>query len=112
MTGPDKGAKGGVHKGGRFLTTHWTVVRDAGDPDSPGYRAALDCDVLFSCVDRPRARHILNHFAYGHLIPVIDGGIAVRLKPGRGFTGVDWQVQTVCPGRPCLECLGTYDRIA
>ena len=41
MTGPDKGAKGGVHKGGRFLTTHWTVVRDAGDPDSPGYRVAL-----------------------------------------------------------------------
>jgi len=33
MTGPGKG--------GRFLTTHWTVVRDAGDPDSPGYRAAL-----------------------------------------------------------------------
>ncbi len=41
MTGPDKGVKGGVQKGGRFLTTHWTVVRDAGDPDSPGYRAAL-----------------------------------------------------------------------
>ena len=41
MTGSDKGAKGGVHKGGRFLTTHWTVVRDAGDPNSPGYRAAL-----------------------------------------------------------------------
>lgn len=41
MTGPDKGAIGDVHKGGRFLTTHWTVVRDAGDPDSPGYRTAL-----------------------------------------------------------------------
>lgn len=41
MTAPDKGVKGGVNKGGRFLTTHWTVVRDAGDPDSPGYRAAL-----------------------------------------------------------------------
>lgn len=40
MTGPDKCAKDGVHRGGRFLTTHWTVVRDAGDPDSPGYRAA------------------------------------------------------------------------
>lgn len=41
---------GDGHKGertgnrGRFLTTHWTVVRDAGDPSAPGYgeaRAAL-----------------------------------------------------------------------
>jgi molybdopterin/thiamine biosynthesis adenylyltransferase len=73
-----------------------------------GYRAALDCDVIFCCVDRPRARHILNHFAYAHLIPVIDGGIGVRFKHNR-FSGVDWQVQTVGPGRACLECLKTYD---
>lgn len=78
--------------------------------EEPGYRRALDCDVLFSCVDRPRARHILNHFAYAHLIPVIDGGVAVWSKPGRAFTGVDWQAQTAGPGRPCLECLGTYDQ--
>lgn len=76
--------------------------------EEPGYRAALDCDVIFSCVDRPRARHILNHFAYAHLIPMIDGGIAVRFKRDR-FSGVDWQLQTVGPGRPCLECLGAYD---
>jgi len=38
---------------------------------------------------------------------VIDGGIAVRFKQDR-FSGVDWQVQTVGPGRACLECLGCY----
>lgn len=75
--------------------------------EEPGYRAALDCDVLISCVDRPRARQILNHFAFAHLIPVIDGGIEVRFKHGE-FSGVDWQLQTVAPSRPCLECLGTF----
>lgn len=75
--------------------------------EEAGYRAALDCDVIFSCVDRPRARAILNHLAYAHLIPVIDGGIQVRFKKGV-FSGADWQLQTVGPGRPCLECLGTF----
>lgn len=41
MASPDKRTGGGVYKGRRFLTTHWTVVRDAGDPDSAEYRAAL-----------------------------------------------------------------------
>jgi molybdopterin-synthase adenylyltransferase len=75
--------------------------------EEAGYKAALDCDVLFSCVDRPRARSILNHFAYAHLIPVIDGGIDVRFKTA--FSGVDWQLQTVGPGRICLECLRCFD---
>lgn len=72
-----------------------------------GYRAVLDCDVIFSCVDRPRARQILNHFAYAHLIPVIDGGIQVWFRD-EVFAGVDWQLQTVAPGRACLECLGAF----
>jgi molybdopterin/thiamine biosynthesis adenylyltransferase len=75
--------------------------------EEAGYRAALDCDVIFSCVDRPRPRSILNHLAYAHLIPVIDGGIDVRFKHGE-FSGVDWQLQTVAPSRACLECLGAF----
>lgn len=76
--------------------------------EEQGYRAALDCDVLFSCVDRPRPRSVIDHLAYAHLIPAIDGGIQVRFKHGR-FSGVDWQVQAVGPGRACLECLGAYE---
>lgn len=76
--------------------------------EKEGYLAALDCDVLLSCVDRPRARRILNHLAFAHLIPVIDGGIQVRFKEEK-FAGVDWQLQTVTPSRPCLECLDVYN---
>lgn len=73
------------------------------------YKKALDCDVLFSCVDRPRARSILNHFAYSHLIPVIDGGIKVSFNSHREFKRADWQFQTATIGNPCLECLGVYN---
>ena len=76
------------------------------------YKSALDCDILFSCVDRPRARYILNHIAYSHLIPIIDGGIQVRFDGnelnGYEFSGADWQVQTASPGKPCLQCLEVY----
>ena len=76
------------------------------------YLNALDCDIIFSCVDRPRARYILNHIAYAHLIPVIDGGIQVRFDgdemSGYEFSGADWQLQTVSPSKPCLQCLEVY----
>ena len=75
--------------------------------EKEGYLAALDCDILFSCVDRPWARKILNHIAFAHLIPVIDGGIAVRMK--ESFSGVDWQLQTATLGNVCLKCAGCYN---
>jgi molybdopterin/thiamine biosynthesis adenylyltransferase len=93
----------------RYATAERVRVRvvNASVAEKIGYRAALDCDVIFSCVDRPRARSVLNHIAYAHLIPVVDGGIDVRFRDG-ACTGADWQVQTVGPNRACLDCIGAF----
>lgn len=77
--------------------------------EKEGYQTALNCDLLFSCVDRPWARQVLNFIAYAHLIPVIDGGIMVRPnKHNNGIVGADWKAQTIGNKRACMECLGQY----
>lgn len=74
-----------------------------------GLHKALDCDVIFSCVDRPLPRHLLNALAYAHLVPVVDGGILAKVKKGH-LVHADWRVHIVGPSRPCMMCLDALRR--
>ncbi len=77
--------------------------------EKQGLEAALDCDLLFSCVDMPLPRFTLDGISYSNFIPVIDGGIDTN--PNSDLSNIDqarWKAHTVGPQRICMQCLGQY----
>lgn len=81
--------------------------------DTTAYKAALDCDVLFSCVDKPVARDVLNYIAQAHIIPVIDGGVAVEVDRQKGgLFSAHWRAHLVTPYHQCMRCSKQYNSSA
>ena len=74
------------------------------------YRAVLDCDLIFSCVDRPVARDVLNYIAHAHLIPVVDGGVAIEIDARRDrLFSAHWRAHLNTPYHQCMRCNGQYN---
>ncbi len=79
----------------------WVQERDA-------CAAVLDCDILFSAVDRPLPKDLLNNIAYVHCIPVVFGGVRVATNPDGRFADATWSVVRAGPDFRCLRCDGQY----
>jgi hypothetical protein len=85
------------------------AVHDLSICEPAGLAAALDYDIVISCVDRPWARGVLNTLAFADLVPVLDGGIGIDTFDDGEMRNAVWRSHALVPGQPCLVCNGQLD---
>jgi hypothetical protein len=82
------------------------AMHDLSVCEPAGLAAALDYDIIISCVDRPWARGVLNTLAFADLVPVLDGGIGIDTFDNGEMRNAVWRSHALVPGEPCLICNG------
>lgn len=80
------------------------AMHDLSVCEPAGLAAALDYDIIISCVDRPWARGVLNTLAFADLVPVLDGGIGIDTFDDGQMRNAVWRSHLLVPGEPCLVC--------
>lgn len=68
----------------------------------------LEVDFIFGCTDSMASRAVINQIAYQYLIPVIDMGVAIRVRDGH-IASVTGRVQMLSAGLGCLVCADGLD---
>jgi hypothetical protein len=75
--------------------------------------AASEADILFSCVDTAEGRHIADRLAAYCAMPLIDLGVSIPTRRGRGdereIAEVCGRIDYVFPGGSTLLDRGVYD---
>lgn len=71
----------------------------------------LDCDLILNAADSPWARQVLDHVAFAHLVPAINGGTELCGDPDTlSLIAAKCEIAVTAPGHPCFECADVYTR--